>query len=246
MTDPAPVEWVNRDSAAPILMLCEHAGRDVPEALHDLGLSQGALNDHIAWDVGAAELARAIAEKLNAPLILQRYSRLVIDCNRPPYSDEAIPEVSDQRPIPGNRNLTVAQKNARRDEVFAPLNDAIEQGFDLAPRIAAFSIHSYTPALQGGARRPWHAGFLARKDMATAQAVLDRVAMSAPELTLVVNEPYQIDDATDWFIPAHAEPRNLRHSLIEVCNDQISDAAGVDLWATLLSQAIGALLEDCT
>jgi len=243
INDPAPVEWVSPDSTVPVLLVCEHAGQALPEALGNMGLPAGAIDGHIGWDIGAAELALAVAKRLNAPLILQRYSRLVIDCNRPPCSDGAIPKFSDKRPIPGNQNLTEAQKTARRDEVFAPFNRAIELGFDLAPRVAAFSIHSYTPALEGGARRPWHAGFLTRKDTATAGLMLDHIAQSVPDLSLAVNQPYLVDDETDWFLPVHAETRKLRHTLIEVRNDLIVHPEGIAHWAKLLAGAISEVLE---
>ena len=92
--DPAPVMWVNRESQAPVLLLCEHAGNAVPAAHGTLGLPSDQLNSHIAWDIGAAAVARTMADLLQAPLLMQRYSRLVIDCNRPPGSNQSIPELS--------------------------------------------------------------------------------------------------------------------------------------------------------
>ena len=80
--DPQPVELVNADSAVPVLLLCEHAGNAVPEALDGLGVSDEVLNSHRGWDIGAEHMARQLADILGAPLILQRYSRLVIDANR--------------------------------------------------------------------------------------------------------------------------------------------------------------------
>ncbi|WP_424830366.1 N-formylglutamate amidohydrolase [Ruegeria sp.] len=241
--DPPPVEWVNADSPSPVLLLCEHAGQEVPRALGDLGLTEGVIDTHIGWDIGAEALARGIAERLNAPLILQRYSRLVIDCNRPPLSPSAIPEISDEQIVPGNTSLDTDERTARIREIFDPLADAVREGFDRHPRRAAFSVHSFTPALEGGPYRPWHAGFLTRRDLGTAQSLIAHISRAAPELLLTANQPYQIDDETDWFIPAHAEPRGVYHALIEIRNDQLRDTTGIDRWADLQANAIQALLE---
>ena len=242
--DPKPVEWVNKDSAAPVLLLCEHAGQAIPQGLDGLGLKDGAIERHIGWDIGAEALARALAHRLSAPLIMQRYSRLVIDCNRPPHSRGAIPRCSDGTVIPKNAKLTEAERLARVQSIFDPLEQAIRDGFSNKPRRAAFSIHSYTPKMSDGQDRPWHAGFLARADDRTSQMMIGHIAGQKPDMVLALNQPYQLDDATDWFIPTHAEARGLAHSLIEIRNDGLADQAGVDLWADLLAGAISTVMEN--
>lgn len=240
--DPDPVEWVNPDSDFPVLLVCEHAGQAIPSQLEGLGLPEGAVDLHIGWDIGVEPLARAVAADLGAPLILQRYSRLVIDCNRPPGADSSIPEISDHVPVPGNRRLDPGEREQRKRLIFDPLDAAFAEGFARASRKAAFSIHTYTRRMTGGENRRWDAGFLCRRDMATAQALMDHVARAAPELQLAINEPYRIEDDGDWFIPHHAEPRGVRHSLIEVCNDQVGTKAQSARWAGLLSGAIRSVL----
>lgn len=236
--DPSPVEVVAAESTSPVCLLCEHAGRAIPASLGDLGVSQTVLDSHRGWDIGAEDLARALAKRLGAPLVIQRYSRLVIDCNRPPESPLAVPAKSDGVDIPGNQERSIA---LRKKEIFDPMNAAIDALLSIE-RQAAFSVHSFTPELNGMAR-PWHAGFLSRADLKTATALRDQIAQSRPDLTLAINEPYRIDPESDWFIPAHAEPRNLKHSLIEVRNDQLRDDAGVSMWADLLADAITAVVE---
>jgi len=241
-SDPRPVEWVNEDSPAPVLLLCEHAGQAVPSALGGLDLPPQALDGHIGWDIGAEALARAVADRLSAPLVLQRYSRLVIDCNRPPDTPQSVPAVSDGVEIAANARASTAERAARRQEIFDPLDRAIAEGFVRHERRAAFSIHSFTPRMNGH-DRAWHAGFLARADAVTARGLIAHVAGMQKALVLGLNEPYEIEDETDWFIPRHAEPRGLAHSLIEIRNDQLRDGAGVTRWAALLSDAIAAILE---
>ncbi|MFK7765013.1 MAG: N-formylglutamate amidohydrolase [Roseobacter sp.] len=239
--DPAPVEWINADSQVPILLLCEHAGQAIPKSLQGLGLPDGTIDLHIGWDIGAEKLARSIAAELGAPLILQRYSRLVIDCNRPTGAPSSIPQISDDTPVPGNQHLHPEDQRRREEMIFAPLDAAITTGFAQTPRKAAFSIHSFTRHMKRGAARPCDAGFLCRKDLSTAESLMAHVSQSAPDLDLAINQPYQIESDGDWFIPHHAETRGLRHSLIEVCNDQLGTRAGIALWSRLLAQAIRAL-----
>jgi len=240
--DPNPVQLVNETSDAPILLLCEHAGRAIPKTLGTLSLNEKALMSHIGWDIGAEALARNLAKRLNAPLILQRYSRLVIDCNRPPGSPESILEVSDGVEIEVNKNLSLQERMAREKAIFAPMDQAINAAFSASQRIAAFSIHSFSPQL-GGQSRPWHAGFLTRRSTSTAESLMRSIKAQKPSLNLAINKPYSVDDESDWFIPFHAEARSLMHCLIEVRNDQISDELGISLWSELLGTALSDLLK---
>lgn len=241
--DPVPVEWANRESAAEVVLLCEHAGQAIPTKLADLGVSAQVLNSHRGWDVGAENLARAVAQKLKAPLILQRYSRLVIDCNRPPRHQDSIIANSDGIDIPANIGICDAETAERITEIFDPLDAAMQDVFSTAPRRAAFSIHSFTPTMNGQ-DRPWHAGLLCRADMPTAQALKHAIETRAPDKSVAINEPYQIDEASDWFIPAHVEPRGLKHTLIEIRNDELSTPENTAFWADTLAVAITQILED--
>lgn len=238
--EPEPIAWTNRWSTSSIFLVCEHAGELIPSALHELSQSALTLDRHRRTDIGAEQLARGIAEKLQAPLVLQRYSRLVIDCNRPPGTPESVPRHLDSVTVSGNQH---ADSQDRVDEIFMPFSTAIEAGLDCHPRQIALSVHSFAPRLSTGAERPWHCGFLARQDMQTAQRLMQAVAEQAPALNLALNEPYQIEDDSDWFIPAQAEPRGLAHALIEVRNDQLSDKAGIARWVDLLANAILKLPE---
>ena len=241
--DPHPIEVINAESSVPVLLLCEHAGNQIPERLGNLGLPDTVLRSHIGWDIGAEALAREISRELSAPLILQRYSRLVIDGNRPPDSTESIPEISFGTVIPANQGLASSDKDARIRAIFDPMNEIIDEGFARSKRIATFSIHSFTPHDINGDPRPWHAGFLSRKSLETAQACLDSVNQQNPDLNLALNEPYQIEDDTDWFIPTFAETRGLPHCLMEIRNDQISDPTGIIKWGQMLAYTIRKVLE---
>jgi len=240
-TDPAPVEMIHGDAVSDLVLICEHAGRAIPKSLGSLGISADVLNSHRGWDIGAAEVARKISGQLESPLIMQCYSRLVIDCNRPPFTAESIPYSSDCVDIPGNINASHSEKAERVREIFDPMDRAITTLFE-TPRRATFSIHSFTPEL-GGKSRPWHAGFLTRESMNTARCLIQALASRHPDLTLAINQPYSIDSETDWFIPRYAEAREVPHCLIEIRNDQIDHPEGAAFWAELLSVSIAEVME---
>lgn len=235
--DPSPINWTNRSSTAAALLICEHAGFETPKALNHLGLSQRELQSHIGWDIGAQKVAEAIAYRLNLPLIVQQYSRLLIDCNRPPGSAQSILEHSDGIAIPANHNLTQQAIESREREIFTPFDGAIKEGLTRYQRKWVFSIHSFTPEMSG-IQRPWNAGFLSRSDPVTGEQLINHIRAAQPNLILAHNQPYSIDDESDWLIPKYAEPCGLKHSLIEIRNDQLTDDTGIALWAELLAGAI--------
>jgi len=88
--DFAPLDVQGRDGRSPLFIICDHAGRLIPRSLSALGLSEDQLASHIAWDAGAAGVAQRLGAALGAYTVLQRYSRLVIDCNRPLGAHDSI------------------------------------------------------------------------------------------------------------------------------------------------------------
>lgn len=240
--DPVPVTVLNGESAYPVVLACEHAGRAMPACLGSLGLGPADLDRHIAFDIGTAALTRALCRKLGATAVLQPYSRLVIDCNRPTDASDAMPEVSDQTVIPGNGGLADKERQARIDEIFLPFHRAVDDALDRAGCKAAVSIHSFTPVMNGVAR-PWDIGFLYRKDEKTSHSLAASVGEQNQDLTIGLNQPYQISDLSDWFVPQHGERRTLPHSLIEVRNDHLRDDQTILCWATMIAKAIKVFAE---
>ena len=240
--DPAPAEVVNGQSDSDCVLVCEHAGRAIPASLGTLGLGPEHLALHIAYDIGAAAVARAIAQAINAPLVLQPYCRLVVDCNRPVGSAEAIPEISDGIDIPGNRDLSLSQRQKRFGEIFEPFHRTVSDVIDRHPRMLVIAIHTFTPVLNGKAR-PWDVGFLFRKDSATSHHLAATIRQIEPDLKIGMNEPYAIEDGSDWFVPHHGERRGIAHSLVEIRNDHLGTRLGCERFADLFCQAIGRFLE---
>lgn len=235
--DPAPVEIVNERGNGRIVLTCEHAGRGIPQRLGDLGVSPADMDRHIAWDIGAGDLARRLADKLNAPLVLQRYSRLVIDCNRPLDAPDCIPEISDGTPIRGNRHLSLEAKAQRYAEIHMPLHQTVDRLLEQHQARVLVSVHSFTPVF-GTEARPMQAALLFNRDPRLAHLLQREIASRRPDLLVALNAPYSVDDDSDFTIPRHGETRGLAHVLLEVRNDQLAAAAERDAWAGLLAESI--------
>jgi predicted N-formylglutamate amidohydrolase len=234
--EPDPVKVFRPDGASPFFLTCDHAGRLVPRALGDLGVSKSEYERHIAWDIGAAAVSRLVSDALDAPLVEQVYSRLVIDCNRDPAVESAMPDMSELTPIPGNVGLGAEDRAMRRDEIFQPYHSRIADLLDL--RIAAgkkavlVAMHSFTPVFKGVAR-PWHIGVLYNHDPALACILYDLLEKEG-DLMVGDNEPYHVSDETDYGIPVHGERRGIPHVEIEIRQDLIGDRAGQQAWAERL------------
>lgn len=243
LSDPSPVELLNDQSDHPLLLVCEHAGQAIPEKLMGLGIDRADLDSHIGWDLGAEAVTRLLAKAFGAPAVLQRYSRLVIDCNRPPEAPDAVLEVSDGVEISGNQAVSENDLKARKHAIFDPFQAAVVNCCEQHPRRIVLSIHSFTPQL-GGVDRPWDIGLLFRKDTRTSEKLSQYLQQDHPHLTIGMNQPYQIDDSSDWFVPHHGEARNLPHSLIEIRNDHIRTPEGQVEWANILGAGLRKLLLD--
>src|ERR1700683_537851 len=116
--EPPPVIAVGRQGQSNFVIVVDHAGRRIPRQLNGLGLAESELQRHIAWDIGALSVARQVAAALDAPLVAQNYSRLVIDCNRDPKVDSSIPQFRESPKTPGNLKLPADAIAARRIEIF--------------------------------------------------------------------------------------------------------------------------------
>jgi predicted N-formylglutamate amidohydrolase len=215
----------------------------LPQALGDLGLPAGELERHIAWDIGIAGVAEALSKHLDAHLIAQRYSRLVIDCNRPPDAPSSIPRISETTTIPGNEALARDGAEARRRSIFDPYHSRIAGIIDRRGRegfpTVLVALHSFTP-VYAGISRPWHIGTLYQRDTRLPQLLLKQLRGEG-DLVVGDNEPYAVSDETDYTIPVHGEARGLMNTGIEIRQDLIADPAGQRQWADRLARIFGEI-----
>lgn len=247
--DPPPFTVVNPDGEAPAVLVCDHASNAVPTALGQLGLGPAELSQHIAWDIGAAQVTRLLAARLDAPAVLAGYSRLVIDCNRAPGDPTSIAEISDGIFIPGNRNIDDTAAESRLNEVFWPYHHAITQmmahrwrhGHGRAPALIA--VHSFTPVMNGF-RRPWQLGVLWNRDPRLARPLLARF-QADPELCVGDNEPYSGREV-GFTMDTHGAAAGLPHVEIEIRQDLIADGVGCGRWATVVGDVLEEVLRDET
>lgn len=232
---------VNETGRAPFVLVCEHASRLLPSGYARLGLPAAEFDRHIAWDIGAAEMATRIACLLDAPLFLAGYSRLLIDLNRPPRSKSSIPEVSEATSIPGNIGLHPSEARRRRKLWFEPFQKAVAAHLDdrLGEPTAVVGIHTFTPVFHN-AQRPWHAGVLFGQaeefGLELASAIEARC-----RCILGRNEPYRIEVEEDYTVPVHGDSRGLAAALIEVRQDLVTDVFAIDRWSRMLAGALGSV-----
>jgi predicted N-formylglutamate amidohydrolase len=241
--DVPPVREYNEAGSSPFLLTCDHYGRLIPRALGNLGLPASELTRHIAWDIGIAGVAEVLSRHLDAHLIVQRYSRLVIDCNRPPNVASSIPLISEATTIPGNEGISRDVAKMRRAEIFDPyhrrIDEVIDQRRHRGMPTVLVSLHSFTP-IYAGIPRPWHIGTLYHRDTHLAPLLLKNLR-AEPDLVVGDNEPYAVSDETDYTIPVHAEARGLMNTGIEIRQDLISDQAGEQSWADRLARIFGEI-----
>lgn len=233
----SPAEIENPGGASRFFFICEHAGRAIPGKLGNLGLGEGDLSNHIAWDIGAASVARQLADGFDAPLVLQHYSRLVVDCNRPPRSPAAMPVISERTEIPGNRNISEREREERIEAIFDPFHDAITGLLD--ERVASgmepiiVSVHSFTRIYEDF-ERPWHFGAQYNRAPVLSRRINQLMARDE-RWCIGDNLPYPVNDDTHYTIPVHGEQRGLPHTMLEIRNALIEDAAGQMEWAERLA-----------
>ncbi|MEM8796194.1 MAG: N-formylglutamate amidohydrolase [Pseudomonadota bacterium] len=243
-----PFALYNRDGTSAFLFTGDHAGNKVPRSLDMLGLGPEELDRHIGIDIGVEPLGRMLADRLDAAFLYQPYSRLVIDCNRPPHQADAIPEVSDGTTIPGNVNLTPQARQARVAQIFdvyhlefaAELQRRAEEG----RRTVIIALHSFTPHhSEFPEPRPWHIGVLWNRDNRLARPLVKHLRVRNDRV-VGENQPYRVSDELDYAIPVYGEAAGVLSVELEVRQDLVSDQTGCEHWAGVIAAILPAALDD--
>jgi predicted N-formylglutamate amidohydrolase len=228
-----------------IVLICEHASNTMPRALGTLGLDRAALESHIAWDIGAAGVAERLSEMLDAALIVQRFSRLAYDCNRPPDAADAYPERSEVFEIPGNSALSATERTRRADALYHPFHAAIDDLIDgrLASgrNVVLATVHSFTP-VYFGTRRDGALGILHDTDCTLADSMLEAAAATGLE-GVFRNYPYGPEDGVTHTLKKHGLARKIANVMLEIRNDLIADSSGQAEWAGRVAGLLRSGLE---
>ncbi len=242
--DGSPVAVENPDALSPVLLVCEHASRRIPEKMGSLGLSPEALVSHIAWDPGALAVSQLLLKSLDAALIYQRFSRLVYDCNRPPEAEAAMPPVSEIFAIPGNSAISPAERLARTEALYVPFNNTLSSFIATRKsdgRVPVLvTVHTFTPVYHGK-RRDVDIGILHDEDSRLADAML-AAAGNADRYAVRRNEPYGPADGVTHTLIEHGLKNGLLNVMIEIRNDLVSDEVGQRVMADYLTGLLGESL----
>ena len=237
--EPPPVIEYRPNGGSAFVIAVDHAGRRMPRRLGSLGLPRAELERHTAWDLGALAVAMRVSAALDAPLVAQEYSRLVIDCNRTPGSETSIPTMAESLAVPGNIGLSDDEIAARRLEIFEPYHArlrALLRARQAAQR-PTFLVtqHTMTDVLKG-ARRQMHAAVLYEHDRRLAGVVLEMLRRDE-KLLIAENEPYLVQ-LTHYTVPHHAESHGLPYVELEIRQDLVAEEAGRAAWAQRIAQAL--------
>jgi predicted N-formylglutamate amidohydrolase len=223
------------DRPGPWLVTCDHATNRVPAEVAggDLGLPPAEMGRHIAHDIGALGLARALALALDSPAIASDFSRLVIDPNRGEDDPTLIMQLYDGTIIPGNRRLDAAARAWRLERLYRPYHAALAGLAAARPDRVILAVHSFTPCLRGRAPRPWHVGVLSAADRRLSDPLL-ALLRAEGDLCVGDNQPYAGHLPGDA-IDRHALASGRLHTLIEVRQDLIATPEGQAAWAARLA-----------
>ncbi len=235
------VEIVNENAHGEIVFICEHASNRIPDDLDQLGLGDQHLEQHIAWDIGAAAVTRNLANHFNTSAVLANFSRLLIDPNREEFHTGLVPQVSDGITIPGNQALGEAGVEERKNRFYHPFHQACSEHLDGRENMKmVVAIHSFTPSMDGF-DRPWPIGLLWNKDQSLAKALLTH--FEAKDINIGDNLPYSGKDLFHT-MNLHGGERGLPHVGIELRQDQTGHEAGIGQWSQHLIEAFEEILEN--
>ena len=229
---------------ATLLLLADHASNRLPEGYEPaLGLPPHEFERHIAYDIGVEGVTRRMAAMLDAPLVMSRFSRLLIDPNRDADDPTLIMRLSDGAIVPANHPMSAEEREYRLLHYWQPYDRAVRNAIDtitertgVPPLIV--SVHSFTPFWRGVAR-PWQVGILWDGDDRVAKPLIEALA-SDPELTVGDNEPYDGALGGDM-MNRQAHRRGLPHALIEIRQDLIASEEGQVEWAERLTPLFAKL-----
>lgn len=225
------------------MVTCDHASNLVPPALGGtLGLPKSEMARHIAYDIGAAGVSRALADALDAPVALSNFSRLVIDPNRGENDPTLLMRLYDGTVIPGNRHADAAERERRLDAYHRPYHAALEEVAALHPKRVIVSIHSFTPQLKGRPPRPWHIGVLHAYDERLTEPMFHRLTAEG-DLVVGMNQPYG-GHLPDDSIDRHALQHGRLNVLIELRHDLITTPDQQQAWGQRLAPLLEAALAD--
>ena len=223
------------------IILCDHASNHIPPTINhgDLGICKTDMQRHIAYDIGAADLSQRLGQILDSPVLLSKFSRLVIDPNRGEDDPTLIMQLYDGTIIPANRHLNAQQRDERLQHYHRPYRKAAMELTQRHPNAITIALHSFTPQLRGRNKRPWEIGILFAHDTRASDPLIAALEAQT-NFCIGRNQPYNGALAGDM-MDVIALQQNRLHVLIEIRNDLIKDSKGQDRFAKILAKALVAV-----
>lgn len=243
-SDRDAVEILREDGSFPCLVVCDHASNAIPSEYGDLGVDPVAREDHVAWDLGVADVVRRLSQRLDAPAVLSRWSRLFVDVNRWIRDPRLILPTSDGVAVPGNAGVDEAETERRLAATYWPYHRAVGDLFERLrrrrPDMVFLSLHSCTGRLAvGGEPRPWHAGTFWHESRGLSDALLAELGRDAT-LRLAGNRPYSGVGGT-FTLDFHTWGTGVPGCGLEIINDHLRTAGDRERWADRLAAALTAI-----
>ena len=239
----SPFEVIDGDRTKGLVLVADHAGRALPDEYGALGLPAAEFERHIAYDIGVEQVTRALARLVDAPAVMARFSRLLIDPNRGEDDPTLIRQLYDGTVIRANYPLAEEERQRRLDNYYRPYHDALgamvaSVAHEAGAAPFLFSVHSFTPSMQGRAR-PWHVGLLWDRDDRAVRPLLEALRAD-PALVVGDNEPYDGALGGDTMY-RHATLNGYAHVLVEIRQDLIATPEGAESWAARLAPMVEAI-----
>lgn len=234
----------NAQAGSSYVIVCEHASHDIPACFDGLGLDKDARNSHAAWDPGAMAVARHLARHFGAGLVASGVSRLIYDCNRPAWADDAMPAKSEVFDIPGNANLSQAEREARTNTYYRPFESALNKVIANVTDPVIVTVHSFTPVFHG-ARRSVEIGILHDSDTRLADAMLTLAAQHT-DADVQRNAPYGPEHGVTHTLKEHGIKHGHPNVMLEIRNDLIATPQQQARMAEMLSRWIAEACKQMT
>ncbi len=242
--DGPPYRIIPGNGNLPILLVCDHASNRIPARLNNLGLGEEGLGMHFAIDVGAAKVTAQLADMLGATAVMGNFSRLVVDCNRNPDHPQFMTPVEDGVVVPGNQDISVAEREARKREIYDPYHEAVEANIRALEKkhgpVHVLGIHSFTPQYRGAQPRQTQIGIAWNNRNAVAAGMLDSLRKTG--LNVGNNKPYALIKANggivSYTMSQHVEAPHRSGFMVEIRHNEIQTEPGCQSYAALLAEAI--------
>ena len=200
---------------APALLTCEHASERLPPPHRWPEPDLRLLGTHWTHDIGARALSVDLAQALGCVAVMSRFTRLLIDPNRPEEHPEAL-RTDAGGTVHLNREVTAEDRLLRVERYHRAYHRAVDLEVKASTAPVLLAVHTFTP-LYMGQRRALEAGVLFDEEEVLAARLAE--ALAAERLLVALNEPYSGKEGLVYSVDRHARAHARRALEIELRQD---------------------------